>query len=379
MIDIEVKNLTTCFRTVKGDVTAVDDVSFSLKKGETLCIVGESGCGKSVSALSIMGLLSPSGYVKSGSAIFQDNNLLSMSSNQLEKLRGNRISMIFQDPGSSLNPVMRIGDQVSEIFRIHLNMSKSQSLEKALEMLKQVEISDPESRMLAYPHELSGGMAQRVMIAMALACKPDILIADEPTTALDVTIQSQILNLMIQMQSITKTAILLITHDLGVVAEIADYVLVMYCGQVVEYGNVKTVFKNPVHPYTKALMKSIPVIGEKAKKLDAIPGRVPSLDFLPLGCRFEKRCTEKNVHITSDCEKRIPPIFDLNNNIQIFVFLLIYMVVRKKSHKLTKRKTSRKLTTRKFSKKQTKTSQKPKLSFFWTELSFAGVQSSVSH
>jgi oligopeptide/dipeptide ABC transporter ATP-binding protein len=252
--------------------------------------------------------------VKSGSANFQNNNLLSMSSNQLERLRGDRISMIFQDPGSSLNPVMRIGDQVSEIFRIHLNMSKSQSLEKALEMLKQVEISDPESRMLAYPHELSGGMAQRVMIAMALACKPDILIADEPTTALDVTIQSQILNLMIQMQSITKTAILLITHDLGVVAEIADYVLVMYCGQVVEYGNVKTVFNNPVHPYTKALMKSIPVIGEKAKKLDAIPGRVPSLDFLPLGCRFEKRCTEKNVHITSDCEKRIPPIFDLNNN-----------------------------------------------------------------
>ena len=292
-IQLEVNNLTTCFRTSTGNVTAVDDVSFSLKKGETLCIVGESGCGKSVSALSIMGLLPPAGYVKSGSANFQNNNLLSMSSNQLERLRGDRISMIFQDPGSSLNPVMRIGDQVSEIFRIHLNMSKSQSKEKALEMLKQVEIPDPESRMLTYPHELSGGMAQRVMIAMALACKPDILIADEPTTALDVTIQSQILNLMIQMQSITKTAILLITHDLGVVAEMADYVLVMYCGQVVEYGNVKTVFNNPVHPYTKALMKSIPVIGEKAKKLDAIPGRVPSLDLLPSGCRFEKRCTEK--------------------------------------------------------------------------------------
>ena len=206
-IQLEVKNLTTCFRTSTGNVTAVDDVSFSLKKSETLCIVGESGCGKSVSALSIMGLLPPAGYVKSGSANFQNNNLLSMSSNQLERLRGDRISMIFQDPGSSLNPVMRIGDQVSEIFRIHLNMSKSQSKEKALEMLKQVEIPDPESRMLAYPHELSGGMAQRVMIAMALACKPDILIADEPTTALDVTIQSQILNLMIQMQSITKTAI----------------------------------------------------------------------------------------------------------------------------------------------------------------------------
>ena len=313
-IQLEVNNLTTCFRTSTGNVTAVDDISFSLKKGETLCIVGESGCGKSVSALSIMGLLPPAGYVKSGSANFQNNNLLSMSSNQLERLRGDRISMIFQDPGSSLNPVMRIGDQVSEIFRIHLNMSKSQSKEKALEMLKQVEIPDPESRMLTYPHELSGGMAQRVMIAMALACKPDILIADEPTTALDVTIQSQILNLMIQMQSITKTAILLITHDLGVVAEMADYVLVMYCGQVVEYGNVKTVFNNPVHPYTKALMKSIPVIGEKSKKLDAIPGRVPSLDLLPSGCRFEKRCTEKNVHIISDCQKRIPPIFNLNNN-----------------------------------------------------------------
>ena len=313
-IQLEVNNLTTCFRTVKGDVTAVDDVSFSIKKGETLCIVGESGCGKSVSALSIMGLLPPSGYVQSGSAIFQNNDLLSISSNQLEKLRGNRISMIFQDPGSSLNPVMRIGDQVSEIFQIHLKISKKESLEKAFQILKQVEIPDPESRMLAYPHELSGGMAQRIMIAIALACHPDILIADEPTTALDVTIQSQILNLMSQMQSKTETAIILITHDLGVVAEMADNVLVMYCGQIVEYGDVKIVFNDPVHPYTKALMKSIPMIGEKSKKLDAIPGRVPSLNLLPAGCRFEKRCNEKNDQITSDCEKRIPPIFDLNNN-----------------------------------------------------------------
>jgi ABC-type dipeptide/oligopeptide/nickel transport system ATPase component len=267
-IQLEVKNLTTCFRTSTGNVTAVDDVSFSLKKGETLCIVGESGCGKSVSALSIMGLLPPSGYVKSGSANFQDNNLLSMSSNQLEKLRGNRISMIFQDPGSSLNPVMRIGDQVAEIFQIHLNMSKKESLEKAFEMLKQVEIPDQESRMLAYPHELSGGMAQRIMIAIALACHPDILIADEPTTALDVAIQSQILNLMTQMQSKTETAIMLITHDLGVVAEMADNVLVMYCGQIVEYGDVKRVFSTPIHPYTKALMKSIPIIGKKTRRLN---------------------------------------------------------------------------------------------------------------
>ena len=311
-IQLEVNNLTTCFRTVKGDVTAVDDVSFSLKKGETLCIVGESGCGKSVSALSIMGLLPPSGYVKSGSAIFQDNNLLSMSSNQLERLRGNRISMIFQDPGSSLNPVMRIGDQVAEIFQIHLNMSKKESLEKAFEMLKQVEIPDPESRMLAFPHELSGGMAQRIMIAIALACHPDILIADEPTTALDVTIQSQILNLMTQMQSKTETAIILITHDLGVVAEMADNVLVMYCGQVVEYGDVKTVFSTPIHPYTKALMKSIPIIGKKTRRLDAIPGRVPSLDMLPTGCRFEKRCSEKNNQIELKCQSKIPPIFDIN-------------------------------------------------------------------
>ena len=311
-IQLEVNNLTTCFRTVKGDVTAVDDVSFSLKKGETLCIVGESGCGKSVSALSIMGLLPPSGYVKSGSAIFQDNNLLSMSSNQLERLRGNRISMIFQDPGSSLNPVMRIGDQVAEIFQIHLNISKKESLEKAFEMLKQVEIPDPESRMLAYPHELSGGMAQRIMIAIALACHPDILIADEPTTALDVTIQSQILNLMTQMQSKTETAIILITHDLGVVAEMADNVLVMYCGQVVEYGDVKTVFSTPIHPYTKALMKSIPIIGKKTRRLDVIPGRVPSLDMLPTGCRFEKRCSEKNNHIELECQNKIPPIFDIN-------------------------------------------------------------------
>ena len=313
-IQLEVNNLTTCFRTSTGNVTAVDDISFSLKKGETLCIVGESGCGKSVSALSIMGLLPPSGYVKSGSANFHNDNLLSMSSSQLERLRGNRISMIFQDPGSSLNPVMRIGDQVSEIFKIHLHMSKKESERKTLEMLRQVEIPDPESRMLAYPHELSGGMAQRVMIAMALVCSPDILIADEPTTALDVTIQSQILNLMIQMQSKTETAILLITHDLGVVAEMANNVLVMYCGQIVEYGDVKTVFNSPVHPYTKALMQSIPIIGEKIKRLDAIPGRVPSLNLLPPGCRFEKRCSEKNTNITSDCQEKIPPIFNLNDN-----------------------------------------------------------------
>jgi oligopeptide/dipeptide ABC transporter ATP-binding protein len=175
-----------------------------------------------------------------------------------------------------------------------------------------VEIPDPESRMLAYPHELSGGMAQRIMIAIALACNPDILIADEPTTALDVTIQSQILNLMSQMQTKTETAIILITHDLGVVAEMADNVLVMYCGQIVEYGDVNTVFNNPIHPYTKALMKSIPIIGEKTKRLDAIPGRVPSLDMLPLGCRFEKRCSEKNSQIELECQNNIPPIFDIN-------------------------------------------------------------------
>jgi len=309
---LEVKNLTTCFRSENRDVTAVDDISFTLKKEETLCIVGESGCGKSVSALSIMGLLPPAGYVKSGEVNFKNKNLLSITSNEFEKIRGNQISMIFQDPGSSLNPVMRIGEQVSEIFRIHLNLSKKEGLEKALDMLKQVEIPDPESRMLAYPHELSGGMAQRIMIAIALACNPDILIADEPTTALDVTIQSQILNLMSQMQTKTETAIILITHDLGVVAEMADNVLVMYCGQIVEYGDVKTVFNNPIHPYTKALMKSIPIIGEKTKRLDAIPGRVPSLDMLPLGCRFEKRCSEKNSQIELECQNNIPPIFDIN-------------------------------------------------------------------
>jgi oligopeptide/dipeptide ABC transporter ATP-binding protein len=310
---LEVKNLTTCFRTSKGNVMAVDEISFSLKKGETLCIVGESGCGKSVSALSIMGLLPPSGYVKSGSAIFQNNDLLLMTTKELEKLRGNRISMIFQDPGSSLNPVMRVGDQVSEIFQIHLNISKQEGQKKALEMLKQVEIPDPESRMLAFPHELSGGMAQRIMIAIALACNPDILIADEPTTALDVTIQSQILNLMSEMQLKTQTAIILITHDLGVVAEMADNVLVMYCGQVVEYGDVKTVFNSPIHPYTKALMKSIPIIGKKTRRLDAIPGRVPSLDMLPSGCRFERRCAEKNDNIVSNCQNKIPPIFNVDS------------------------------------------------------------------
>ena len=263
-IQLEVKNLTTCFRTSTGNVTAVDDISFSLNKGETLCIVGESGCGKSVSALSIMGLLPPSGYVKSGSANFQNNNLLSMSSNQLERLRGDRISMIFQDPGSSLNPVMRIGDQVSEIFRIHLNMSKSQSLEKALEMLKQVEISDPESRMLAYPHELSGGMAQRVMIAMALQCNPALLIADEPTTALDVTIQAQILGLIKQLQVETGTAMMLITHDMGVIAEVADRVVVMSQSKIVEQGPVDQIFHSPREAYTRGLLSAVPKLGSMA-------------------------------------------------------------------------------------------------------------------
>lgn len=288
---LEVKNLKTRFKTEEGIITAVDDISFSLEKGKTLGIVGESGCGKSVTALSILRLIpSPPGEIVSGEILYKGKNLLQLPIPDMRKIRGNEISMIFQEPMTSLNPVFTIGDQIIEAVRLHQKASKSVAIEKAIDMLKLVGIPAPEKRVWEYPHQLSGGMRQRVMIAMALSCNPQILIADEPTTALDVTIQAQILELMRKLRQTLGMAMVLITHDLGVVAETADDVIVMYAGKIVEHGPVREIFKNPKHPYTRGLLESIPKLNVKKDRLDTIPGIVPSLSQLPQGCRFQSRC-----------------------------------------------------------------------------------------
>ncbi|WP_018660766.1 ABC transporter ATP-binding protein [Heyndrickxia acidiproducens] len=288
---LSVNQIKTEFKTEKGSVTSVDDVSFDLKEGETICLVGESGCGKSVTSLSIMQLLEKNGKVTEGTIEFNGRNLLDLSENEMRKIRGNTISMIFQEPMTSLNPVLTIGDQLSESIRLHMGYSKKQAKDYSIEMLKKVGIPRAEEIIDDYPHRLSGGMRQRVMIAMALSCKPKLLIADEPTTALDVTIQAQILKLMKQLRKESKTSIILITHDLGVVAEMADKVAVMYAGQVVEETDVFTLFDNPKHPYTLGLMKSIPhITNPDDMRLDSIPGSVPSLHNMPKGCRFYDRC-----------------------------------------------------------------------------------------
>jgi len=290
---IEIKNLKTQFLTERGIARAVDDVSFNILEGETMAIVGESGCGKSVTALSIMNLVpNPPGEVVAGSIHFEGKDLLKISEREMRKIRGNRISMIFQEPMTSLNPVFKIGDQISEVLRLHQNLEKKDARDKAIDLLRQVRIPAPENRISDYPHQMSGGMRQRVMIAIALACSPKILIADEPTTALDVTIQAQILKLMDQLREQTGTSIMLITHDLAVVAETAENVIVMYAGRIVETANVHKLFNNPFHPYTKGLMSSIPGIEkiDKEVRLEAIPGMVPNLYALPLGCKFNDRC-----------------------------------------------------------------------------------------
>lgn len=288
---LKVDKIKTEFKTDKGMVTSVDEVSFDLKEGETICLVGESGCGKSVTSLSIMHLLDKNGSVTQGSILFNGKELVNMSEAEMRKVRGNEISMIFQEPMTSLNPVLTIGDQLTEGIRLHMGYSKKQARDYAVEMLKKVGIPRAESIIDDYPHRLSGGMRQRVMIAMALSCKPKLLIADEPTTALDVTIQAQILKLMKGLRSESKTAIILITHDLGVVAEMADKVAVMYAGQVVEETDVFTLFDNPKHPYTLGLMKSIPhITNPDDMRLESIPGSVPSVYNMPKGCRFYDRC-----------------------------------------------------------------------------------------
>ena len=290
---LEVKNLHTYFKTRKGIVKAVNDVSYSLDSGKTIGIVGESGSGKSVSAMSILQLLDGNGYIAEGEVIFEGKDLTKLSQQEMYSIRGNKISVIFQEPMTSLNPVFTIKRQLSEPFIIHQKMSKKEAEKKAVEMLYAVQIPNPETVLLQYPHQLSGGMRQRVMIAMALACKPKILIADEPTTALDVSIQAQILHLMNELQRENGTAIIFITHDLGVINEMADDVVVMYCGQVVEQASARTIFSQDCpasHPYTEGLMHSIPRMDNVGTKLKPIPGVVPHPLALPKGCKFAPRC-----------------------------------------------------------------------------------------
>jgi len=308
---LDIQGLKTHFYTEDGVVKAVDGVDIYIKKGETLGVVGESGCGKSVTSLSVMRLVAPPGKITEGKIIFDGVNLLDLSEREMSKIRGNRISMIFQQPTSCLNPVFKIGDQIAEVLNIHQSLGREAGWKRAIELLKMVGIPDPAKRANAYPHEISGGQAQRVMIAMALACVPELLIADEPTTALDVTIQAQILDLMIDLREKTGTSILMITHDLGVVAEMCERVVVMYAGQIVEQAEVKELFANPLHPYTQGLIGSIPILGQIRDRLDVIPGTVPNLLNPPPGCRFEPRCQVCQGAARERCKVELPPLREI--------------------------------------------------------------------
>ncbi|PEF51190.1 peptide ABC transporter ATP-binding protein [Bacillus cereus] len=299
---VELKDLQTHFQTDEGTVKAVNHVSFAVREGETVCVVGESGCGKSVTALSIMGLIAESGSVVGGDILYEGKSLLGMKEKELRSLRGNDIAMIFQEPMTSLNPVFTVGEQIVETLREHELLSKNEAYKKAIELIRKVGIARADEIVHSYPHELSGGMLQRIMIAVALSCNPKLLIADEPTTALDVTIQAQILDLLRQVKEEFKTSILLITHDLGVVAEMADYVVVMYGGKVIEEAPVLEIFQNPKHPYTKGLLKSKPVMGKRIDKLYSIPGQVPNLVGLGEFCYFSGRCE----HCMEICGKEAP-------------------------------------------------------------------------
>jgi len=302
---LEIKNLRTYFYTEEGTVKAVDGLDLTLHEGETLAVVGESGCGKSVTSLSILGLVvTPPGKIEEGEILFHGEDLLRKSEKEMRKIRGNEISMIFQEPLTSLNPVFTVGRQIMETLTLHRGMDKRAAHAEAVRLLAQVGIPNPEKAVNDYPHQLSGGMRQRVMIAMALSCEPRILIADEPTTALDVTIQAQILRLLADMKRQTRTSIILITHDLGIVAQVAENVVVMYAGQAVEYGDVNAIFADPLHPYTEGLLKSIPKIGEKRERLYSIEGMVPSQKNYPKGCRFAPRCE----YATQKCHERKPEL-----------------------------------------------------------------------
>ncbi len=318
---LQVQNLHTRFQTRKGVIKAVNDVSFSLEKGKTLALVGESGSGKSVTAMSVLRLLDENGYIAGGEILFQDGesikDLTKLSEKQMNAVRGDRISVIFQEPMTALNPVFTVGRQLCEPFQIHRGMDKKSAWQAGIKMLEQVRIPNPERIMKQYAHQLSGGMRQRVMIAMALACRPDILIADEPTTALDVTIQAQILWLMRSLQRENQTAILFITHDLGVVNEMADDVAVMYCGQVVERVPAPVLFDNPtrLHPYTEGLLLSAPSAKNAGKRLETIAGSVPHPLQLPKGCKFSPRCK----YCTARCEREEPELFKIDGEENRFI------------------------------------------------------------
>ena len=306
---LEIENLSTFFHTEDNIVKSVRNVDLAIHKGETLALVGESGCGKSVTALSVMRLIpTPPGRFESGRILFKGQDLLQASEAEIQNIRGNEISMIFQEPMTSLNPIFTIGDQIMETIRLHQDKTESQARELALQVLRQVAIPSPETRIDQYPHELSGGMKQRVMIAMAIVCRPTLLIADEPTTALDVTIQAQILDLLDQLRKETQMAILLITHNLGIVAQYADRVAVMYSGKVVESAPVEELFFSPAHPYTCGLLNSMPK-DSPSTKLETIPGSVPHPAYLPEGCAFHPRCAEK----LDKCLKMIPPLESLDS------------------------------------------------------------------
>ncbi|HEX2155077.1 MAG TPA: ABC transporter ATP-binding protein [Acidimicrobiia bacterium] len=318
---LEVENLKSYFFTRDGVVRAVEGVDLHVDRGEVLGIVGESGCGKSMTALSILGLVPHPGKIVGGSVRFDGQELTGMSRRKLTRLRGDQISMIFQQPSSALNPVFRAGAQIAEVYELHRDWDDDERREKVIEMLTKVGIPDPGRRALAYPHELSGGMAQRVMIAMALACEPALLIADEPTTALDVTIQAQILDLIRDLKDELNTAVILITHDLGVVAEMADRVAVMYAGQIVEEADVSTLFKDPKHPYTQGLIGSIPVLGSVVDELEVIPGTVPSLMDVAAGCRFADRCKARIEAGLQACTQRDPSLLEIRPGHDVRCFL----------------------------------------------------------
>lgn len=305
---LKIDKLKTVIKVRNGELTPVDEVSISVPPHTTVGIVGESGCGKSMTAMSIMGLLPKNVRIESGSIKLKDTELTSLSQKEMRKVTGDRISIIFQEPMTSLNPVLTVGKQVREAITLHRNVSKEEAKKMVIDMFRNVGIPEPERRYNAYPHELSGGLRQRVMIAMAMVCEPELLIADEPTTALDVTVEAQILHLMRQLRDEKNTSILMITHNLGVVAEICDTVYVMYAGQVVEHADVFELFKNPSHPYTEGLMGSLPTVNSK-ERLKSIPGIVPKLDKLPKGCRLHDRCK----YATERCRNEMPPLYDIGN------------------------------------------------------------------
>ncbi|MFD1414403.1 ABC transporter ATP-binding protein [Oceanobacillus jeddahense] len=314
---LDINNLHTYFYTENGEVPSVNGVSFSVKEGEIVGVVGESGCGKSVTSLSILQLINPPGQIKGGEILFHGKDLTKMSEKEIRNIRGNQISMIFQEPLTSLNPVFTIGYQISETIRLHQNLGKKEAKQKSIHLLDKVGIPNANKQYHSFPHQLSGGMRQRVMIAMALSCNPELLIADEPTTALDVTIQKQILRLMRNLKDELNTSIILITHDLGVIAEMVDRVVVMYGGEVVEENDVNNIFKNPKHPYTKGLLDSTPKINQLDEKLISIKGNVPTPDQLPHGCNFQDRCP----FVMEKCRESPPDLFEMNNQSSVRCWL----------------------------------------------------------